>query len=1185
MRQLNDLMSALNSGTNVPESTTGGAMTGGTTTGNAPVDLNAPVDPLEPAVPTESFTQFVTGNLLIEDRRPARDRFDVLVTDVPFGVLSNVNGGISNGVVPADFAVMVDGITAEFLDANDNVIAVATAFEAEFQAADLVTLAYSIRDANQLAALSGVSKIRVSQTEPGTLSLVELATVSAVSGSTVAITAPATTGDATTGDATTGGATTGGAMTGGATTDQAAMAADAQRNLLNQQLNQAQDGFNAETRAVNAQLAAGEITPTQQDAMLADINARRNALVQQINAQMAQADVAPATGGTPTGGNPAPPETGGPDPLPPEVDGGIETVTVVGDVNLQYGFEGPMTAADRSGFIVMNRVKVDMSSETRPIPGTMGDHDGNPVTPDQELTYAQLGTVLQSAGLTYDDLVDHPGLNGYIAKGIGVVPPAAAGTNAAIVPAIDPATNDFVEFVFEPRENVLAGVLMQTVGAETQDPTDDRFQLGGVNVTSSDLVGFPTVTHAELLSAVGSDMTLIGHYMFDQNAFFAREAELPPEGGAPELVQTNGYEGPITALGAGFIEVMGSRLNVAADVEIPAVTPLEGQQVFRGQDLPYLADNQRGPYRFLPIIGATFAGETLDDGNNNVSSVGFIELAENVLVTPVSVQFDTVFPQLPGMAARSVLLSGDTRFRGDWMDVGAVPVSIGGTIDTVDQLSNPTATGMLFGMVGYYDTVNDEFWVVEGETEYHPEGTVRITRALGRQGDGEGRLEIRGQVKPAPDSDGTIRIPDTVFIDAGSMGTYSLATTQSVDRIPVGVDPLNIPATFANVGTFRISLRTGTQTSGTIVPEYISGEVPGRSEIGGQTRGVDIRDERTPAGFPVPLDPLEPGVVPATTNLLDALVTADGQVAAGVNAVIESRPGRQRVNIAISAPQSLFGADLFAGLDLTDPEAALAIDPARLILTATDALGNVSEVPVTFVAIPDPDNAGGVLIETSLRGQFAVDLAGRTLSVQLQSGENRVTLTSGSLNAGLVFTPGAVVPDVVTTPAGPVTPPVDPAVTPEPVAVIGTPPVAETPVESLLAALTGIVTVDNRIAVQQRIDVDITGVPVTALSNVAGLIVIGQIPQTFDVAVTGVTAEFLNANGDIVALSPDFTAVFETATTVTLSLSVRDAAQLTALASATEVRLVQSVSGVLGVSEIATLPIQGATTVLVAVVQ
>ena len=37
--------------------------------------------------------------------------------------------------------------------------------------------------------------------------------------------------------------------------------------------------------------------------------------------------------------------------------------------------------------------------------------------------------------------------------------------------------------------------------------------------------------------------------------------------------------------------------------------------------------------------------------------------------------------------------------------------------------------------------------------------------------------------------------------------------------------------------------------------------------------------------------------------------------------------------------------------------------------------------------------------------------------------------------------------------------------------------------------------------------------------------------------------------------------------------------------SATEVRLVQSVSGVLGVSEIATLPIQGATTVLVAVVQ
>ena len=721
--------------------------------------------------------------------------------------------------------------------------------------------------------------------------------------------------------------------------------------------------------------------------------------------------------------------------------------------------------------------------------------------------------------------------------------------------------------MFEPRENVLAGVLMQTVGAETPDPTDDRFQLGGVTVTSSDLVGFPKVTHAELLSAVNSDMTLIGHYMFDQNAFFAREAELPPEGAAPEVVQTNGYEGPITALGDGFIEVMGSRLNVAADLEIPAVTPLEGQQVFRGQDLPYLADNQRGPYRFLPIIGATFAGETLDDGNHNVSSVGFIELAENVLVTPVSVQFDTVFPQVPGMAARSVLLSGDTRFRGDWMDVGAVPISIGGTIDTVDQLSNATATGMLFGMVGYYDAANDQFWVVEGETEYHPEGTVRITRALGRQGDGEGRLEIRGQVKPAPNADGIIEIPDTVLINAGTMGTYNVATIPAVDRIPVGVDSLNIPEGSANAGVFRISLRTGNQTPGTIVPEEVVGEVPGRPEIVGQTRGVDIRDVRTPAGFPVPL---EPGVVPATANLLDALVTADGELAAGVNAVIESRPGRQRVDIAISAPKSLFGADLFAALDLTNPEAALAIDPDRLILTATDALGNVSEVPVTFVAIPDPNNADGVLIETSIRGQLAVDLAGRTLSVQLQSGASRITLTSGNMNALLGFESVGFFTPVTPEPA--------------PLAVIGTPADAGTPVESLGVALTGSVTVDNRIADRQRIDVGITGVPVAVLSNVAGLIVNGQIPETFDVAVTGLTAEFLNANGDVVVLSPHFTAVFDTANTVTLSLSIRDAAQLTALASVTEVRLLQSVSGVLGVTEIVTLPIQGATTELVAVV-
>ena len=219
------------------------------------------------------------------------------------------------------------------------------------------------------------------------------------------------------------------------------------------------------------------------------------------------------------------------------------------------------------------------------------------------------------------------------------------------------------------------------------------------------------------------------------------------------------------------------------------------------------------------------------------------------------------------------------------------------------------------------------------------------------------------------------------------------------------------------------------------------------------------------------------------------------------------------------------------------------------------------------------------MIETSIRGQFAVDLAGRTLNVQLQSGANRITLTSGSLNAGLVFTPGAVVPGVVTTPEGPVTP------EPAPLAVIGTPADAETPVESLGVALTGSVTVDNRIADQQRFNVDITGVPAAALSNVSGLIVNGQIPETFDVAVAGLTAEFLDANGDIVALSANFMAAFETASTVTVSLSVRDAAQLTAIASVTEVRLVQSVSGVLGVSEIATLPIQGATTELVAVVE
>jgi hypothetical protein len=312
MRQLNDLMAALNSGTNVPASTTGGTTTGGTmtggtttggtttggtTTGNAPLDLNAPVDPLEPAVPTESFTQFVTGNVVIEDGRPARDRFDVLVTDVPVGVLSNVNGRIVNGVVPEDFAVMVDGMTAEFLDANDNVIAVATAFEAEFQAADLVTLAFSIRDANQLASLSGVIKIRVSQAEPGTLSLVELATVSFANGSTVAITAPATTGGATGGGAMTGGGAAGGGATGGGAAGGGATGGGA-------------TGGGATGGGATGGGATGG------------------------GATGGGATGGGATGGGAAGGGAAGGGAAGGGGAG-EVDGGIETVTVVGDVNVQ----------------------------------------------------------------------------------------------------------------------------------------------------------------------------------------------------------------------------------------------------------------------------------------------------------------------------------------------------------------------------------------------------------------------------------------------------------------------------------------------------------------------------------------------------------------------------------------------------------------------------------------------------------------------------------------------------------------------------------------------------------------------------------------------------------------------------------------------------------------------------------
>jgi hypothetical protein len=85
----------------------------------------------------------------------------------------------------------------------------------------------------------------------------------------------------------------------------------------------------------------------------------------------------------------------------------------------------------------------------------------------------------------------------------------------------------------------------------------------------------------------------------------------------------------------------------------------------------------------------------------------------------------------------------------------------------------------------------------------------------------------------------------------------------------------------------------------------------------------------------------------------------------------------------------------------------------------------------------------------------------------------------------------------------------------------------------------------------------------------------GVVPANLDVAASGLTAEFLDANGNILAVSPYFTGAFQSSTLVTLSLSARDANLATVLRTATQVRIVQSIAqgNTFGTLDLVTLPI------------
>ena len=127
--------------------------------------------------PVESLVAPVTGTLIVSDRRPGRSRTDVTIIDLPVAALSNTNGFIIGGVVPADLATTLNGLTVEYLDANDNVIAVSQQFVTESGGNNLITLAMSVRDPAELTLLDAATQVRVLQTESVGLGVRVLATV------------------------------------------------------------------------------------------------------------------------------------------------------------------------------------------------------------------------------------------------------------------------------------------------------------------------------------------------------------------------------------------------------------------------------------------------------------------------------------------------------------------------------------------------------------------------------------------------------------------------------------------------------------------------------------------------------------------------------------------------------------------------------------------------------------------------------------------------------------------------------------------------------------------------------------------------------------------------------------------------------------------------------------------------
>lgn len=508
-----------------------------------------------------------------------------------------------------------------------------------------------------------------------------------------------------------------------------------------------------------------------------------------------------------------------------------------------WGFEGPTTRSDDDAFYIMG-VRMSMAGDGiagTPIPAladarrTRPDSAESPALcgADAACSWSEVHVVSSEPPSDRDfardsqegtDWFGHQMTDYSVARGTfsgslpGFITKMTAGRNDA--GGLEPMTasaapgSAFVadSFIFEPRENVLGGTVVEHPScagsvAEQWDACLGQYfyTVNEVLVVPSTLRGFPSVALEQIAARKGQETTFIGHFVRDdvavptdafQGLFYVREEEFEPEEPEepaepcedecePEAAAeapVSVFEGPITGLegpAAGdpwdeanwaLMYIMGCPVRVHPDLVLGGPTS-EGEPV-RGANLLALLDGVGGRGHALSVFGSTGKGvaERRDvvDPDTSLPQTMYVfrevivELAENVIIYPDAsdaaietledgVEILRLFPDGNGGHQLAARLSSDANFPGGWLDAGGDPLdSLAAALEAAPDKS--------LGLGGYFSPADDSdgavetagtFYVVEGETTAPPATlpAVLVTRYNLRydSGDGEARLEIRGQ--------------------------------------------------------------------------------------------------------------------------------------------------------------------------------------------------------------------------------------------------------------------------------------------------------------------------------------------------------------------------------------------------------------------------------------------------------